>query len=441
MAKSEPAYPELARLIAKALADSKEAGSPYTIRSASEKLKTVSTATFAAWKGGYRAPRTQNISALAELFYPKDSEKRTIFINELMSAIKPGDQQGEQRKEDSLALPLHLAAVLYEPMSLPSTEGRGFLDDFLRRLIIYGDLKSVNGFEEIALGDVGKLLDERKADVVTGVMSTVDRNKNLRFFSTPISLPVNGVILKEHFEEFRSSFASTPRSEETAKNNLQLLLSPPDPPERGQTDRRPIPLHPIIRPTEVGGLYCRLALGLEPDHGKDGVTLAEEYTAKSYRDALKNHAVRQRKYPVVVADELMCLNVLSQAKDECRLIFDLIDDDALMPRYSVGIAVPKYRKNLISYLDDVFPIYLRADSNYIVHRYKQLYDELCELAGRALGDDNPKVKEWASRTLNLDQKDVDLDLGYSRGWNVILRRVKKLIDQGDKTSSAGPDNG
>jgi hypothetical protein len=434
MAKSEIAYPKLARLIAKALADSKRAGSPYTIRSASEKLRTVSTATFAAWKGGYRAPRTQNISALAELFYPNDPEKRSVFISELMSAIKPGDQQGEQRKEDSLALPLHLAAVPYDPFSLPTTKGHGFLDDFFRRLTVYGDLKSVNGFEETVLDDVGELLKEGQKDVVTGVMSTVDRNKDLRFFSTPISLPVNGVILKEHFEKFRSRSTSEPVDENSAKRELQRYLIPPDP-QPGKNE-----LHPIIRLAEVGGLYCRLALRLEPDYGTGAVTIAEKYTAESYLDALRKHTVRQGKYPVVVVDEMMCLNILTAAKGECRLVFDLNDKDAYMPRYSVGIAVPKHRSKLIDYLEGVFPVYLRADNNYLKHRYKSLYDDLCTIATSALGADSSEAKEWASRTLNLDGKDADLDFGYSRGWNNVLRATKDLLDKENAKGSAESGN-
>jgi transcriptional regulator with XRE-family HTH domain len=413
MTKPARRYPRLGELLIRALEERQRDGRPLTIRGAAKALG-VSPATFAAWKGGERAPRARNIRQLAELLYGGDADARLVFIESLTRAVGPS---GSPPVDDGSFFDreLKVGVVRYDPISVPSILGepsKGFLDSLLRRLFNYGELRVPREFEEVDLDHAVRSLGAGEFDIIAGMMATVDRAKLIHFIPTPITLPVNAVLLKDHLEQLSMNG-------DKAKESLRRAITDP-----AGEETEGFRIHPIFRTNEIGGLYCRLALGLS-EKDTERVTIADRYDKNVYHDLLAGHRiVNSENFPLVVADELMCIQVLQLAAGKADLLFDLEKSFEELPCYSIGFAVPRSKTTLISYLEEVFPIYLRADIHFLIDRYGRLYKRLLTHVSKALQSPFTTQTEqnWASKVLRDSAKDQGV---FPPGWAKIVEALPK----------------
>lgn len=386
-------FPDFARALETEFARRQSRGEQHGVRWLARTLRTVSATTVSAWRLGKRIPSDHQLDLLVRALRSDPDE-----IEILRRALLAARDRATPAPASALGDALTIGVIDYSAIA-NSANGYGFLNTLLRRFLMYADLP-INESRDTKLVDARKSLLEGGVDIVAGIMATVDRGKELTFFPTPISLPINAVTYashaSEHGDRIRSALATS------SPLPLQLADGPLS------------SIHPIFEPSEVGGLYCRLNLGFTPAL-PDSYTEVANYDPAAYLETLRRFHPERTSTPVIVADELMCLQILKRAPSEAALVFPLLDSQ--LPRYSVGYAVASRCTSLIRYLRENLPTYFLADLQYVVKSYEKLgrtlQDLLSDLHTRGIRLDS--ASDWPPHVLGLttERRLPVMDLGWS----------------------------
>ncbi len=252
-----------------------------------------------------------------------------------------------------------------------------------------------------------------KLDVALGILATPQLSLKLWFFESPIHYRLNGIVLSEG-----DVIGITGR--------VRDALARPE--------KRKRIFVPIIMKGEVGAAYACQNLGLI-DPVWVGSLSAEEFC-----NVLLSNAVRSDgRIPLIVVDEVTCLSTLIKLEGRGKLIFPLVsnpgDRELLVPpSFPLGLCVSRNervghakRGELMSFIRDALPAYIRGNAQAIAHSYVALHNQVRRLVDRALPDCSSTEREtWIARTFGLDRASLSLEPPH---WRAVLYEARIIMEK------------
>lgn len=366
----EPQFLELRNLLGAEWGRCRESNPGYTIREAAKRAG-VAHSTFNSWLLGHRRPSPKHLPGLITALFPLSSPNTDFdaFRDRLLEACKKTAQQAPTVLTDP---GLHLqaqdrpfiAGVIVYPCFGANRQGtdQGFFGSVFEAFLNYAGLSVASDCLTLDSART-ELCTKRSCDAVVAMLATPDRARYMRFFTTPITVPVNALMLSEHFSQLAPNLdAKLP----TVLANSHLFRKAEN------------LIAPIAVKEEVGDLYLKHILQY---HDQKLVL----YEAQDLANAISSHA--DERFPMLFADELMCAQVklrLAQGNStrykavRTQLVFGE-NTAAQVPRYQLGFAVDRRHTQWISYLDEAFPYFLRSNAEWLAHRYADLWRHLCNL--------------------------------------------------------------
>lgn len=312
----------------------------------------------------------------------------------------------------------------YAPISEPTARARtewSFLGDVLRSFLNASNLGDQGGGGEVTFGEaeVSDLDWDTDEAVLAGCFATPDRAPQWAFIRTPISIPLNAVLLERDLATVLRHRPAhrRPRSVDDYVRGLNAALwrhygtTPPDLPRiRGE-------LLPITVEEEAGRKHLlhvhRFELEElerdEPENASSDAFLARllQSSEALHKAASSGQAAIELdlKLPIALLDELTALKVLKEfdgtdaAKaTAARLLADPAAELAELgqvyrPRFSVTLAIRRDQPAAMSSSANSFDATKRCFEEFIfshagmvTHQYVRLYCELMEKYGRAMGE-------------------------------------------------------
>ncbi len=427
-------YPELKRVLEREWDDYRLRNGRISLREAAIQMRMKSPSALHSWLRGERLPKNKNIETLVN-FFREGGDERKRLENEIKLAVAAKPDQALPDPLESLVngmRKLTVGIIEYEPFSGKDSDFFNYVFD---RFVAFANLSERRVFPDIVnLDEAQQRLIDGTLDVAIGVLRTPDRALRMRFFKSPIRIPVNAVMLKSGRE--RASL-------EEVRDALSKKIKETKP------DRT---IYPIINEKEVGGLHVKNYLNIERNTYR-----AVKYEVESYADALVELNEQRSPsgggpVPVVVADELMCLRVIEHLdtgmassprkrnqEGQPDLVFNVEDNyqqdkGAWMPRYRLGFAVNRSHRKWIEYLEEAFEIFLDSNAELVAGRYDELHNDIERYF---LGVSQVKGKELGKIWLGLKEGPNNEVAGP---WTEIISRAKQLSNPGkpSETDDAKP---
>ncbi|MCI0624464.1 MAG: hypothetical protein L0387_22930 [Acidobacteria bacterium] len=400
----------------------------------SAKIK-LGPSTLNGWLLGQRLPGEEAQGMLAAFLGGGDETKAAKFRQALKSAVK------QDASKESVALsdeqPVSIGVIEYRPFSrLREQENNlsqeaDFLDGVFQRFLAFANQRH----REWATTTLETAVQDAQAGkILLGLLATVDRAKRLKFFPTPIRMPINAVVPADWINN------------NEVLREVRLALSYGGRPSRA---REKI-VRPICEPAEIGGLYVRGTLNLQPQPED----IVAGFDVANYADKLGSMPAPRSgggAVPTVVADEYTCLQLLAKLRGKGTLVFDVQRKQGqhtefpFLPSYALGIAVHREHHIWIDYLSEAFPLWLDADRDGVGDIYYQLYEELVrrtkvavDQAGLDSGFPPTAVEGWTEKILGLSEfKSTSQTTRYmqtgSEAWLPVLQVVHQLRFSQDNT--------
>lgn len=421
MATDVKAYPVLQRILRREWDEYRRTHGRISLRDAAEQMGMKSPSALHSWLRGERLPIAKNIETLAKFFHSDDDDKRKRLESEIRLAVTAVPVAALRDPLEGLVngtRELAIGVIEYEPFSGKDSD---FFNQVFDRFAAFANLSKLEiRTPKVTLDEAqSRLCDTGELDMVLGVLQTPDRALRLRFFTSPIRIPVNAVLLSE--------------SEDVSETVVEALW------ER-RKDVKPLRfIYPIINEKEVGGLHVRNYLDINQDQSK-----SVDYKVESYVQALLESYERRSRgggpVPVVVADELMCLQVkrrlnsgglLSRTSKQPSLQAVLVSPESRAPesrdtrpsssppRYRLCFAVNRNHRSWIDYLADAFEIFLDSNAELVAGYYKELHDDIKTYVQGVGGRDGAVV---ANRWLSLDEASR-----VTGSWGEIVTRAANLL--------------
>lgn len=386
-------YPKLAKL----LQDAIDKLDLTTAKAAEKANYGKKYQTFYSWVSGARAPRNdkdfKNLGLLS-----KDEDRKAEFIEKLKRAVQlDSGRTGRSARGEVIPEKLRVATVDYIPFS---GHKECFFDDVFRRFLAFASIGSDDPFPTIRIEDVEARLADghpQQVDVVLGILATPDRTRFMRFFPSPVRVPLNAAFLVPQVKGQENQ----PLDQGVKKKFVRdaLLNS-----AGSQVTQK---VRPIAVVGEVGGLYAKHFLNL--NQGSQWVT-CKSYSPKEYLSELQTSAKASSNgaTPIVLADDLMCRRIV-KAIENAGSSGQLAEDYSTwpttgtgqLPTYRLTIAMNRERQELWNFLAESLEIYLTSNVEQVKSAYMNLRESL-----KTMPD-----------ALQLQQKEADTCLSLREPFN------------------------
>lgn len=246
--------------------------------------------------------------------------------------------------------------------------------------------------------------------ILLGNIATIDRLKSVYFFCTPISIGVQGLIRL--------------RPEDRANvSRIRAALSGRD---RDWLAR----IAPIFMQDEIGSHIVRSLLDKHLRRVSCEFPVSD-LDVKELAHTLIHAKVDPGRWPTLLVDELTCLLTLKKCNPQgIALAFS---DTDTPPRYPFGFSIARESEALIKWCKGAWELYLQTDSDYIVQKFIQTYEDLCKFTdqladcfGPTYHAQNPRA--WAARVLGVDIKGLRSKL-INNAWQPIVEQVHARINK------------
>lgn len=370
MAEKRGKFPQSAEILSNewTALKQREPRQEWTVRKAASQLK-ISPSAFSSWLQGRRRPSPNQIGSLARLL-ASSSEHAQRLEEALRAAI---GERGLYRPDTLRRIlaerppTLRVGFIVYPKFSANGEDSRpnfGFFGDFLNSFAGY--MGCHLEATAVDLDDASdELCNNGTYDLLAGIFATPDRALAMKFFSTPIRVPLNGIELDPH----------------TGGDSKSLL-------EGKLSNSHHRKFHLVVAEDEAGDLFVRNTLRIDLE--AEGQGSRERYDEHEL-------AVRMRKGPVTtrqvicVADDLMCRRTKSQLGKEgtnSELLFVVDPKKPMpMPTFQLCMAVDRRDAAWIDYLTDALGFFLHSNGTLIA-------DHLLSLAARLSEQPESVDQDW-----------------------------------------------
>jgi hypothetical protein len=370
--------------------------------------------------------------------------------------------------------PLRFGLINYPPIcGLPQPGEWNFLGELLKRF--WHTFSDETYFPAQAF----EIDDEPLAGamVSVGLFPTPSRTEQYEFVRTPMEIPLNAVVAWKDVTFFRENVLPGRHPAPHPRNNEELIaeLSSALFKLESASIETTRDLRPIVANEESGAEFLKAfhQFRFQPDkNGRPFFSPLEGPNADKYLDELEKLSDKfnaapirdrpstdgDRRIPIVVADEMTCLEILLQAQNRGvgkHTRFQLIFDPKLdlefpgrtnRPRYSPALA---YRARVSGSGVDFprsFEEFLWSYSGIVAAEYVRLYKTLCEMYG-----DLPQLQScgpayflrWLSLSpprrfddgVQVTKSEVQISR-EGRIWSDVISTSASLIEGDDQLSQA-----
>ena len=402
-----------------------------------------------AWRSGQRVPSNEQTRQLAKYLFPKDSDKQRWLARAL-------DQAKDPQKVSLLEeLDQNSRALRVGSTSRASYGRKGFLDQFIARFFRLAGIRyRFTGPDELV--DLKEQLVQEEVDVGIGIFATLDRSLMIKFFSTPIRVRLNAIVLEDTLR--RTGIAIKP---------LRKILAPQELEASPEPD---LTVVPVVVQGDVGGIYAAKTLGFT----ESNLELAASHHYSRYGETLIEEEKRYAKAglmktPVALVDDVTALYVLKfldKQKAPARLVFPFSTEKSAglekkwMPEYLVSISIKRTNVELVDYLGDALRLFLRTEVQMISSFYKDVCMQFEDLATELqIGnrsweeDDKSKVtvsptgeenrasaRAWVDYTFGLTTAQLTVHQDFELPWRPILQNSKNMICEQQRAEVVAESN-
>ena len=387
-----------------------------------------------AWRSGQRVPSNEQVRQLAKYLFPKHSEKQRWLERELNHARDP------QRASLLKDLDLNNRALRVASTSRSSYGRKGFLDQFIVRFFRLAGIQ-YRFIERDELSDLKEQLVQEEIDVGVGIFATLDRSLLIKFFTTPIRVGLNAVVLDE-----------TLRRTGLGVKLLRSILAPEEL-ESSEPNPR---VAPIVVQGDVGSIYATKTLGFN----ESNLEFAANHHYSAYCETViekeRQHAkAGLLKAPVALVDDITALYVLrflDKQGASGRLVFPFSTEESAalekkwMPEYLVSISIKRTNVELVDYLRDALRLFLRTEVQMISSFYKDVCtqfedlatelrigersweeDDLSKITGMHVeGDNRASARAWVEYAFGLSRNQLEVHQDFELPWKPILQKSKNM---------------
>jgi hypothetical protein len=395
-----------------------------------------------AWRSGQRKPSPEQTKKLARYLFPRDSARQRWLENSLAEARDP--QRASLLKE----LDENNGELRIGSTSQANYGRTGFLEEFIARFLRLAGIKyKFVGRDDIV--DLKEQLVQDELDVGVGIFATLDRSLLIKFFSTPIRVGLNAIVLEEGLDR-------------TGLNvrDLRKLIAPEETRDKLQAN---LTIAPIVVRSDVGGIYASKILGYSETNLE--IPMGHHYSSYGQKlidmeDDYKNRHVT--KIPVVLADDVMALYIVRflDKQERCaRIIFPFGTEQSAgqerkwLPEYLVSVAVKRTNTELADYLRDALRLFLRTEMQMISSFYRDVcvqfetmateagigrrawaQDDLSRLAKTNEKEENrAAARAWVEYTFGLCKMHLGLREDSELPWSAILQISESLYRAAQKS--------
>jgi len=409
-----------------ALEQGKKNGLPASIRWLSDET-LIPEATLWACKYGTRVLSESHAKTLAEMLQlsPEHTKAFLLASKRAKSAVAR-----ELTLRERLAAPdasLRIDWLPYNPFSNGADQ---FVDKFLSRFFQLSGVKmdKPKGSPSTRIADRKAKVLAHETDIAVNLFCSLPRLKLLNFLLFPMRLSISAVI---------------PTLFKRRRIEVQEKLLA----KRSCED-----LHVIVADWEVGYDHATAVAGLSRDSLKEVIESWDRgKMAEALKKMVETHRDPNGPIPVLLADEIMSLSVLSQLKGTCMLAFPLstkhnfrnLEGRRDAPEYRLGLAIDREYRELSDYLDEALRFYLLTDTENVARIYAKLFDDLTTFVHEAIESqdyqslDQPTesspltryrlARDFSRYVLRLDKEGVEGFKDYYLPWSNILRRAHQLV--------------
>jgi GNAT superfamily N-acetyltransferase len=173
--------------------------------------------------------------------------------------------------------------------------------------------------------------------------------------------------------------------------------------------------------------------------------------AERLQKLMETHQDPSGPVPVLVADEIMSLSVLTHLAEKSTLVFPLstkynirnLENRRDAPEYRLGLAIDRGARELSDYLEEALRFYLLTDTETIASAYARLFDELTKFVLAAISPqdfgllDRPRessnltryrlARDFSRYVLRLDREEIEAYKDHYLPWSNVLRRAYQLV--------------
>jgi DNA-binding transcriptional LysR family regulator len=400
-----------------------------------------------AWRSGQRIPSNEQAQRLAKYLFPKDSEKQRWLERSLDQARDP--QKVSLLKE----LDQNSRALRVGSTSRSSYGRKGFLDQFIARFFRLAGIQ-YRFVERDELVDLKEQLVQDEVDVGIGIFATLDRSLMIKFFTTPIRVGLNAIVLEETLR--RTGVGIKP---------LRKILAPE---ELGASPEPNLSVAPVVVRSDVGGIYASKTLGFS----ESNLEFAANHHYSTYGDKLiaqeKDYVqAGLLKTPVALVDDVTALYILLYLDKQgvrARLVFPFSTELSAglekkwMPEYLVSISIKRTNVELVDYLRDALRLFLRTEVQMISSFYKDVClqfedlatelcvgnrswepDDLSRVSVSNPGEENRAcARAWVEYTFGLSSAQLEVHQDLELPWKPILQKSKMMYELSKKERAAIP---
>jgi hypothetical protein len=394
-----------------------------------------------AWRSGQRAIPPDQAQKLAEYLFKKDIEKQRWLVRSLDQARDP-EKMTLLKELDQDSRELRIGST-----SRDGYGRAGLLDQFMVRFLRLSGVK-YRFVERDGVADLKTQLVQEDLDVGIGIFATLDRSLMIKFFTTPIRIGLNAIVLEDTLRRTGLSVKAAARKNGgEARPSLRQILAPEALESFPEAD---LSIVPVVVRTDVGGIYATKTLGFT----ESSLEFAADHHYSSYAEKLIEEELRYAgagvpKAPVAIVDDVSALYVLrslDRKKAGARLVFPLSNVKAAgeekkwMPEYLVSISVKRTKADMVDYLRDALRLFLRTELQMISSFYTEacaqlenLAKEFCisnrswkgknsgELADSYAGDNRKLARAWTEYTFGLTKAQLNAHQDFELPWKPILQ--------------------
>jgi hypothetical protein len=394
-----------------------------------------------AWRTAQRPIFPEQAQKLAEYLFKKNVERQRWLVRALSQAKDP-EKMTLLKELDQENRELRIGSTSRDGY------GRGgLLDQFMARFFRLSGIK-YRFIERDEMADLKMQLVQGELDVGIGIFATLDRSLQIKFYTLPVRVGLNAIVLEETLRRTGLSITDGNRRDTLgARRSLRQILAPEALEGFPEPDLNIVPV--VVR-TDVGGIYAMKTLGFT----ESDVEFAADHHYSSYAEKLLEEERRYSdtglsKAPVAIVDDISALYVLrslDKKKAGARLVFPLSNprsasqEKKWMPEYLVGISVKRTNEDLVDYLRDALRLFLRTEIQMISSLYTEaclqmesLATEFCnfnrswkgsttgEPAGLQPNDSQNNARTWAEYTFGLSEAQLNFHQDFELPWKPILQ--------------------
>jgi hypothetical protein len=356
-----------------------------------------------AWRSGQREPSPDQTKKLARYLFPRDSARQRWLENSLSEARDP------QRVSLLKELDENNGELRIGSTSQANYGRKGFLEEFIARFFRLAGI-NYKFVERDDIVDLKEQLVQDELDVGVGIFATLDRSLLIKFFSTPIRVGLNAIVLEDGLQ----------RTGLTIKV-LRRLIAPEETDGKLQAN---LVVAPIVVRSDVGGIYASKTLG----YSETNLEIPPGHHYSSYGQALieqeddyKNRHVA--KIPVVLVDDVTALYILrflDKQERRARIIFPFGTEQSAgrerkwLPEYLVSVAVKRTNTELVDYLRDALRLFLRTEMQMISSFYHDVCVQFETMATEAKIGRRAWAQDDLSRIANVNEEEENR--AAARAW-------------------------